>query len=123
MGRKLFFVLVLCTTTLPAIGQDPVRLDPAFNTLEFENDRVRILRVRLPPSRKDSMHAHPASIAVTITDQHVRVTGSDGVSREFRRKAGEARYLEPSVHMVENLSETPYETVLIELKGPGPAAK
>ena len=124
--RKGWFllVLVLCLTAFPALGQDPVKIDPAFNRVEFENDRVRILRIRLGPGQKDSLHEHPASIAVTLTDQHVRVTGADGVSRELRRKAGEVRYLEPSVHRIENLSEAAYETVLVELKGsPGDPRK
>ena len=122
--RKGWCVLVflLCVTAFPARGQDPVKLDPAFNRVEFENERVRILRVRLGPRQNDSLHEHPASIAVTLTDQHVRVTGSDGVSRELRRKAGEVRYLEPSIHRIENLSDAPYETVLVELKGPTGAA-
>ena len=115
-GRFLF-AFVLCVTAFPALGQDPVKTDPAFNQVEFENERVRILRIRLGPGQKDSLHEHPASIAVTLTDQHVRVTGADGGSRELRRKAGEARFLEPSVHRIENLSEAPYETILVELKG------
>ena len=117
--RRGRFVLAfaLCVTAFPALGQDPVKIDPAFNKVEFENERVRILRVRLGPLQKDSLHEHPASIAVTLTDQHVRVTSPDGVSRELRRKAGEVRFLEPSIHRVENLSEAPYETVLVELKG------
>ena len=117
--RKRRFVLAfaLCVTAFPALGQDPVKLDPAFNKVEFENERVRILRVRLGPGQKDSLHEHPASIAVTLTDQYVRVTSADGVSRELRRKAGEARFLEPSTHKIENLSEAPYETILVELKG------
>lgn len=113
---RLLLAIVLCVTAFPALGQDPVKTDPAFNKLEFENERVRILRVRLGPLQKDSLHEHPASIAVTLTDQHVRVTGLDGVSRELRRKAGEVRFLEPSIHRVENLSDAPYETVLVELK-------
>ncbi len=114
-GRFLL-VFVLCLTAFPALGQDPVKIDPAFNTVEFENERVRILRVRVGPRQKDSLHEHAASIAVTLTDQHVRVTSSDGASRELRRKAGEVRFLEPSIHRIENLSEAPYETVVVELK-------
>jgi hypothetical protein len=113
----VLFAFVLGVTAFPAVGQDPVKTDPAFNHVEFENERVRILRIRLGPGQKDSLHEHPAGVAVTLTDQHVRVTGADGVSRELRRKAGEARYLEPSVHRIENLSEAPYETILVELKG------
>ena len=122
--RRFLLAFALCITAAPALGQDPVKTDPAFNHVEFENERVRILRIRLGPGQKDSLHEHPAGIAVTLTDQHVRVTGADGVSRELRRKAGEARYLEPSVHRIENLSEAPYETILVELKGsPGTPKK
>ena len=113
----LLLVFVLCVTAFPALGQDPVKTDPAFNRVEFENDRVRVLRIRLGPGEKDSFHQHPASIAVSLTDQHVRVTGADNASRELQRKAGDVRFLEPAVHKIENLSSSPYETILIELKG------
>jgi hypothetical protein len=107
---------MLGLTVPPAARQDPVKLDPAFNTVEYEDDDVRVLRIRLGAGQKDRMHGHPASVAITLTDQHVKVTGADGVVREFQRKAGEARYLPPGVHSIENVSAAPYETVLVELK-------
>jgi hypothetical protein len=121
MGRRLLLITMLWIAAMPAGGQDPVKLDPAFNTVEFENERVRVLRIRLGPRQKDSMHEHPASIAVSLTDQHVRVTGPGGTARELRRKAGDVRYLEPSSHSIENLGDVPYETILVELKA-APAA-
>ena len=88
MIRVLLLVGMFLLAAPPASAQDRVKVDPEFNHVEFENELVRILRVRLGPGDKDSMHEHPRSIAVTLTDQHVRVTGADGVSNEFRRKAG-----------------------------------
>ncbi len=116
MIRVLLLVGMFLLAAPPTSAQDPVKVDPEFNHVEFENELVRILRVRLGPGDKDSMHEHPRSIAVTLTDQHIRVTGADGVSNEFRRKAGEARFLPAAVHRIENLSDTPYEAILVELK-------
>jgi hypothetical protein len=43
---------------------DPVKVDPKHYTVEFENDKVRVLRIKYGPGEKSVMHAHPALVAV-----------------------------------------------------------
>jgi hypothetical protein len=50
------------------MAQDPVRVDPQHYTVEFENDQVRVLRIRYGPHEKSVMHGHPAGLAVFLAD-------------------------------------------------------
>jgi hypothetical protein len=54
-------------------ADDPVRVDPKHYHVEFENDRVRVVRIKYGPGEKSVMHSHPESVAVGLTDAPVRV--------------------------------------------------
>lgn len=95
---------------------DPVKVDPKHYHVEFENDRVRVVRVRYGPREKSEMHAHPALVATFLTDQHSRFTYPDGRTEEIRSKAGDVLYIDAFQHLPENLSDKPMEVILVELK-------
>src|SRR5271169_2405985 len=67
---------------------DPVKLDPKHYKVEFENDRVRVLRINYGPGEKSVMHSHPESIGVFLTDAHAKFTYPDGKSEDIKAKAG-----------------------------------
>ena len=95
--------------------------------VEFENEFVRVIRVRFGPRAKMVMHQHPTpgAVIVTLTDQHARLTAPDGTSREVNYKAGQFRWAVStpgadvtlqSAHQEENLSDQPFEMIRIEPK-------
>jgi quercetin dioxygenase-like cupin family protein len=100
----------------PMAQQDAVHADPGHYTVEFENDRVRVLRVRYGPRERSVMHAHPATEAVFLTDCDIRFTFPNGKSEELHVKAGQTHWDPATLHLPENLSEKPFEVILIELK-------
>lgn len=100
----------------PLIGQDPVAVNPKIAKVEFENDRIRVLRVHYEPHEKMDMHEHPAKVVVTLTRTHTRATLPNGTSRESRSEPGTVTWTEPERHAVENLSDEPMEDFEIELK-------
>ena len=51
-------------------ADDPVKVDPKHYTVEFENDRVRVVHIKYKPGEKSVMHSHPESVAVFLTDAH-----------------------------------------------------
>jgi hypothetical protein len=55
---------------------------------KFENDRVRVLRIRYGAGEKSVMHSHPKSIAVFLTDAHGKFTYPDGKTEDINAKAG-----------------------------------
>jgi quercetin dioxygenase-like cupin family protein len=97
-------------------GSDPVKTDSKHYKVEFENEKVRILRISYGPKEKSEMHSHPPMVAIFLTDHHSRHTLPDGKSEELRGKTGEVRYMEAWEHNPENLSDKPFELIGIELK-------
>jgi ketosteroid isomerase-like protein len=95
---------------------DSVELDPDHYTLEFENDQVRILRIKYDPGEKSVMHEHPDSVAVLITEQNVRMHAPDGTASDDQGPAGQAQWADAVTHLPENVSDQPLEVVLVELK-------
>jgi quercetin dioxygenase-like cupin family protein len=98
-----------------AMAQDPTQVD-AKHKVTFGNDQVRILRITYGPHEKSVMHEHPNSIAVFITDGHIKFTLPDGKSQEREVKAGQSVWNMAGKHLPENLTDKPFEVVLIEMK-------
>jgi quercetin dioxygenase-like cupin family protein len=96
---------------------DPVKVDPKHYKVEFENDQVRVLRVKIGPHESTPLHAHSANRVVAyLTDQDIRVTSQDGKVENAKRKAGEVTFSGKATHKEENLSDKPFEVVVAEIK-------
>jgi hypothetical protein len=68
---KLSFVAAAALSAafvVPAMAQDAAKVDAKHYTVEFENDQIRILRIKYGPKEKSVMHAHPNSVAVFLTE-------------------------------------------------------
>ncbi|MDH3512088.1 MAG: hypothetical protein OER85_14650, partial [Gammaproteobacteria bacterium] len=52
-------------------GPDPTEVDADHYTAEFENDDVRIVRIKYGAGEESVMHYHPDSVAVFVTDHLV----------------------------------------------------
>jgi quercetin dioxygenase-like cupin family protein len=107
----------------PAMAQDPVKVDAKHYKVEFENDQVRVLRITYGPHEKSVMHAHPASVAVFLSDVSVKFTLPDGKTASSDVKAGMAQWEAGGKHLPENVGDKPFELILVELKGKHAAAK
>jgi len=99
-----------------AIAEDAVVADPEHYTVEFENDKVRIIRVKYGPGEKSVMHTHGPNTAVFLTSNAVRFTLPDGTSVETNSEAGVTQWSDKEEHLPENLSDEPLELVLVEQK-------
>ena len=97
-------------------GPDPTVVDPDRYKVEFENDRVRVLRITYGPQEKSVMHEHPPNVAVFLTNLNVKFTFPDGRTEEVHGKAGETRWDAGGKHLPENLSDEPFEGILVEMK-------
>lgn len=115
------FVLLIGASS--AMAQDPVKVDAAHYKVEFENARVRVLRIHYGPHEKSVMHRHPDAVAVYLTDIHGKFALPGGKSEERSGKAGQAVWTPAETHLPENLEATPLELILVELKSPPRRAK
>ncbi len=103
---------------LPALvsAENAVIADPAHYTVEFENDKVRVIRARYGPGEHSPAHEHRAGVGVDLTDGHFRVTLADGSELISKTKAGDVNWFRAGQHSADNLNDTPYEAVYIEIK-------
>ncbi len=69
-------------------AQDAVKVDRKHYKVDFENDQVRVLRVHIGPHQKKAMHDRRASVAVFLTDNHVKFTFPDGKDGGAQRREG-----------------------------------
>ena len=119
--RALWMALALVPLAAgPALAQDPVEVDSAHYKVMFENEQVRVLRITYGPNEKSVMHEHPVGVAVYLTDLKGQFTLPDGQTIEQEGKAGEAVWTEAGQHLPENVTDQPFELILVELKSPSP---
>jgi hypothetical protein len=105
-------------TPIPISTQDATRVDPKHHALEFENEWVRIVRLRLPPGVSTLPHGHSLpAVTVLLSDAQIRVVGDDGQPRGGDRREGDVRWMDPTGrHTVENVGQTELLAIRVEIK-------
>ena len=97
-------ILLVC----PLLAQDPAQLDPRHIQILLENDRVRVLRLSLPPHEKIPPADFLPSVFFFFTN--ARLARNDEIP------ARALRFFRPSRRPMENLGDTTIEIVAIEFK-------
>lgn len=97
-------------------SEDAVIADPEHYAVEFENDRVRVIRIKYGPGEKSVMHTHGPNVSVLLSSGTIRMNLPDGTSEDLQSEVGVAAWAEGEEHLPENLSDGPMEVVLVELK-------
>jgi quercetin dioxygenase-like cupin family protein len=96
---------------------DVLRIQNNGYKLLMENEKVRVMEVRLEPGQKSPMHNHPDDHVVYVnSDAKFKLSFPDGKSAEFELKAGQALWLEAGPHETENIGKTRGHNIVIELK-------
>ena len=83
---------------------DPIDADPAHYFVQFENDVVRLARIKVPGGVKTPMHAHLAYCIVEIRDMETGV------------KAGDSSCGNAMAHESPNNAKSVNEAITIEFK-------
>lgn len=90
-------------------------------SLLFENDRVRVWEVHLPPGARGPFHAHTRPYFWTCVDPGVgRQRAPDGTLKIRRYDRGDTMFSdhapdEAMLHDLENVGEVPLRFVTVEL--------
>jgi hypothetical protein len=95
---------------------DAVTADPAHYSVSFENELVRLLRVRYGPGEKSVMHRHSANCSVFLTDQTFNFTLPDGTTEPASVPAGALGCGDGNVHLPENIGGEAVEFIMMEFK-------
>ncbi|MBV8783694.1 MAG: hypothetical protein JOZ67_05865 [Gammaproteobacteria bacterium] len=112
---RLVTLAALCVLG-PAVAQDVLTVAPQNHRLALDNAHARVFEVRLEPGEHTGMHSHPRGLVYFLSDAKIRASFPDGHSEERVIKAGEARWLEPVTHAVENIGTTEFHEIHVELK-------
>jgi hypothetical protein len=95
---------------------DPIKIDPHYHSISFENDRVRAIRTVLEPQVKSPMHEHPSYVVVYLTDLHTKMKMADGREMDNPRKPGDIGYRDRLTHQTENIGKKTAMEIQVELK-------
>ncbi len=113
---RLFFhaTLLMMLASGLATAQDMAKVGAANVTVTLDNEKVRVMELRLKAGEKLPMHSHPASIVCPLTAGKIKAILPDGKSREVEFKQGQAIWGEAVVHA--NEAVTDVHVMIIELK-------
>jgi hypothetical protein len=102
-------------TVFPSL--DPVRIDPAHYKVIHDHPQARVIRATVGPRERIPLHEHvPNRVIVFVSDTHARAIDEAGVATEIQAKAGDVRWAGAAKHREENLSDKPFDVVVVELK-------
>jgi len=100
---------------LPAL--DPLKVAPKLYKVEMENDQVRIVRSKIGPRGTVPLHEHGLNrVVVYLTDQNFKITNAEGKVDQVKHQAGDVSWGTPVKHQEENLSDQPFEILIVEIK-------
>ena len=131
MSRRYFNMVIVCAYLALSVSasliQVPGRageLTPGVGKVEFENDSMIVLRMRMAPYEKTPMHNIVSPrLVIWLTDAHLKDTGPNGRANEYNRTRGAIDWISPRRHMGENLSDRSIDFLAIipkVLPEPGP---
>jgi quercetin dioxygenase-like cupin family protein len=92
--------------------QDAVTADSRHYSVEFENDIVRVLRVRLGAGDTTPAHTHSAYCAIELTDSSLK----EGNGPTTESKAGQVFCGDATSHAPHNVGKALAESIVVEFK-------
>ncbi|HUF09444.1 MAG TPA: hypothetical protein VMO47_09000, partial [Rhodothermales bacterium] len=98
------------------MSMDATVVAPDVYTVIHEDERVRILDMKLPAGVTDGMHSHPDEAVYFIKGSKLRIHLPDGESMEMDVPDGAPLSHEAWTHTVENIGDSLLHAVVFELK-------
>jgi len=98
------------------MAEDAVKAAPHVYKPVLENDRVRVLEVRMKAGDKTAVHGHPDLVAFAVRGGKFRFIGSDGATAEAELQDGDVMFFEATEHSTEYVGSGEAHLFLVELK-------
>ena len=95
---------------------DLVTVEPQQAKVLLENERVRVLDVRLGAGQKQRMHSHPDHLVYPLSAYRIKHIAEDGSTSIGERQSGEVVWIPAESHAGENVGETVCHVLIVELK-------
>ena len=85
--------------------------------LLLENEKVRVMEIRLKPGEKSPMHNHPNDhVVYVVKDAKFKLNFPNGKSDKFDLKTGQVLWIKAGPHQTENIGPTDGFCIVIETK-------
>ena len=114
--RNLLSILIALSLLQHVSSQDLVIVAPDAAKVEYEDARVRVVRLRIAPNASLPMHDRPARVVIPLTPNNVRISSANGTTSTTRTVAYRVAWSEPQRRAVTNLASDPLENLIVELK-------
>jgi len=105
----------------PPLKEPSEWIEPSKNTIVHDAPEFRIFEEKLGPGDTRSIHSHAQRVVIRLNEVQL-------IDPRFHQKAGPgkgglqvpdtAKYADPIVHVVKNLSQIPLDNIVIEYKIP-----
>jgi quercetin dioxygenase-like cupin family protein len=98
------------------VEQDATDVAPDIYKVLFENERLRLLEVRMAPGAESALHAHPDYLVYALAGGKVKLTAGSGESAEVDINQGDTMWRDAEEHSALNVGETELVAIFVELK-------
>ncbi len=96
---------------------DAINVAPHLHKVIYEDEKMRVLKVRVEPGNVAEMHWHPHNINYVLSAGKLQFNKPDGTSVEVDLTEGQVTSApSESSHAVKNVGDTTVETIQVELK-------
>jgi quercetin dioxygenase-like cupin family protein len=102
--------------SVPVPSTNATVVDPAHHKVEFEDNRIRIVRMTYPVGAKIPMHSHLPGVSIVLTATSVHSWAPDNKETDGQTVAGSVAWSDAGTHANEVRGKSPLELVRIELK-------
>ena len=72
--------------------------------------------IQFKPGDKIGMHSHPDHFVYVLTPGKLRLSYPDGTSKDMEAKAGDVVWVTAETHAGENIGDTEFNAIVVELK-------
>src|SRR5438128_1503897 len=112
--RCLAPILLLILAGTALLAQTP---DPRHLKLEYEDERLRVMRLTLAPGESTSILDLNERINVSVNDARLRITFEGSEPRVVDAHAGSTKHEMASRVAFENVGSSEWQCVITEFKG------
>jgi quercetin dioxygenase-like cupin family protein len=89
---------------------------PDVYKVVFENERLRLLEVRMVPGAASELHSHPNYLVYALSDGKIRLANAVGEGGEVEISQGDTMWREAEEHSAVNIGSAEVRALFIELK-------
>jgi quercetin dioxygenase-like cupin family protein len=98
------------------MAEDAAKVAPHVYKVVFENERARVLEVRMKAGESTAIHSHPDYVVYLLSGGKVRFTSPSGESAEVELPAGASMWRKAEEHATENIGTTEVHALFFEPK-------